>query len=294
MEKKTLGLLGLGLVGTALTKRFIANGFNVCGYDVDADAMDRCVEQGLQSCHSPREVAERAHRIVLSLPNSAIVNNVVEGKNGLLSAAQKGGLIVDTTTADPVACAELAARLRDGNIRFVDATILGSSQQIADGDALVMAGGHTEDFAACDDIFATFARRAFHMGDSSKGAETKLIVNLVLGLHRLVLAEGLVLGERAGVDLGILLEVLKEGAAYSRAMDSKGEKMIQEDFTPQARLAQHLKDVDLILELGERTKAPLPLSDLHAQLLRSGVDLGLGAEDNSAIIKVLRRMAATL
>jgi 3-hydroxyisobutyrate dehydrogenase-like beta-hydroxyacid dehydrogenase len=109
-----------------------------------------------------------------------------------------------------------------------------------------------------------------------------------------VLAEGLVLGRKAGVDLSVLLDVLKEGSAYSRVMDVKGDKMIHGDFTPQARLAQHLKDVDLILDLGARTETPLPLSTLHAQLLRSGVASGFGEEDNSAILKVLQKMADIL
>jgi 3-hydroxyisobutyrate dehydrogenase-like beta-hydroxyacid dehydrogenase len=98
----------------------------------------------------------------------------------------------------------------------------------------------------------------------------------------------LLLGERAGMDGNALLEVLREGAAYSRVMDHKGEKMLRGDFSPQARLAQHLKDVGLILELGERTGAPLPLSTLHAQVLQKGVEEGLGELDNSAVVEVLR------
>ena len=113
----------------------------------------------------------------------------------------------------------------------------------------------------------------------------KLVVNLVLGLNRAVLAEGLALASRAGLDLPTVLDVLRSGAAYSRIMDSKGQKMLQRDFQPQARLVQHLKDVRLILAEGQRVGARLPLSEIHRQLLQQVVDLGGGDEDNSAVLR---------
>jgi 3-hydroxyisobutyrate dehydrogenase-like beta-hydroxyacid dehydrogenase len=291
---KTLGLIGLGLVGSALFERFEAAGFQIYGYDIDTAAMEALRENGLRTCRSPSQVAERARRILLSLPNSDIVNRVVEGSDGILKNAHPKDILIDTTTADPEVSTALASRLHAENIHFLDATILGSSQQVRDGDVLVTAGGDLDILDDCADIFSAFARKTFHLGPNGKGAETKLILNLVLGLNRLVLAEGLVLGQKAGVDLAVLLDVLKEGSTYSRVMDVKGGKMIQGDFTPQARLAQHLKDVELILDLGSRTDTPLPLSTLHAQLLRSGVSSGFGAEDNSAILKVLQQMAGLL
>ena len=124
------------------------------------------------------------------------------------------------------------------------------------------------------------------MGPNGKGAEAKLVVNLILGLNRLVLAEALSLSTRAEIDLEQLLEVLRSSSAYSRVMDIKGDKMITGDFTPEGRLRQHLKDVGLILDMGEQVQARLPLSTLHAELLREAVASGYGDDDNSAIINV--------
>ena len=286
-----MGLIGLGLVGSALAERFAAAGFKVIGYDIDGGKVDALRETGMADAHTPREVAAQCRRVVLSLPNSYIVNEVVEGADGILEAARPGDVVMDTTTADPVMSVALAGRLRRKDIRFLDATILGSSRQVREADVIVMAGGAADVFASCRDIFSTFSRKAFHMGASGKGAEAKLVVNLVLGLNRLALAEGLTLGMKAGVHPERLLDVLREGAAYSRVMDTKGHKMVGGDFTPEARLAQHLKDVGLILDLGMRSGVKLPLSARHAQLLRAGVDAGYGEEDNSAIIKVFRDMA---
>ena len=291
MPTHPIGLIGLGLVGSALLERFIQAGFSVAGCDIDTEKMQSLQRAGFIPCHSPADVAARAQRIVLSLPNSAIVNAIVEGENGILKAAQPETRIIDTTTADPVQTIALSERLKSRAIAFLDATILGSSQQVRDADVVVAVGGEATDIETCRDILNTFATRIFHTGPTGTGAEVKLIVNLVLGLNRLVLAEGLVLGQKAGIDLNLLLDILKSGAAYSRAMDVKGDKMIQSDFEPQGRLAQHLKDIDLILDFGARTGAPLLLSALHAQLMRAGVALGLGDLDNAAIVEVLRRLA---
>ncbi|HDS74611.1 MAG TPA: NAD(P)-dependent oxidoreductase [Firmicutes bacterium] len=154
-----------------------------------------------------------------------------------------------------------------------------------------MVGGTNEHRAACRDILDTFACEIFAMGPNGSGATAKLVVNLVLGLNRLVLAEGLVLGERAGLDTTALLSVLRAGGAYSRVMDTKGEKMLTRDYNAEARLAQHLKDVGLILDLGAQTGTPLVLSAIHEQLLRAAAANGYGDADNAAIIEVLRSMA---
>ncbi len=286
-----LGLIGLGLVGSALVERFRAKGFEIAGYDIDPEKMKTHEGEGFVACKSPAEVADRARRVVLSLPDSHIVNEVVTGPKGTLSTSSPGEIIIDTTTADPQMSVQLAKQLERRSIRFLDATILGSSKQVRESDVIVMAGGTLPVFELCTDIFEAFALQTFHMGPSGKGAETKLIANLILGLNRLVLAEGLVLAQKAGVDFNALLDVLKMGGAYSRVMDTKGEKMVNSDFTTQAHLEQHLKDVELILGLGARTKTPLPISALHAQLLRAGIAFGLAEKDNSAIIEVLRKMA---
>ena len=116
----------------------------------------------------------------------------------------------------------------------------------------------------------------------------KLVSNLVVGLNRLVLAEAVSLAEKAGVSPAHLLEVLRSGPGHSRALELKGRKMVEGDYDPEARLAQHLKDVELILELGRGVDAPLPLSHLHRQLLERGVSEGLGDLDTSSIVDVLR------
>ncbi|MBA4423729.1 MAG: NAD(P)-dependent oxidoreductase, partial [Syntrophus sp. (in: bacteria)] len=152
--------------------------------------------------------------------------------------------------------------------------------------------GNEETFGKCGPIFSALGRRTFHMGKNGAGATAKLIVNLVLGLNRMALAEGLCLAGKVGMDLHRTLEVLKESAAYSSAMDQKGLKMIEKEFLPpEGKLSFHLKDVGLMLDLGHRVNAPLILSSLHAQALRSEVAKGRGEWDNADIISFYEDLA---
>jgi 3-hydroxyisobutyrate dehydrogenase-like beta-hydroxyacid dehydrogenase len=159
--------------------------------------------------------------------------------------------------------------------------ISGSSVQLAAGDVLVMAGGDAAVFERCRELFAKIARDAVHTGPCGSGAKMKLVTNLVLGLNRAALAEGLVFADQLGVEGKQALDVLRRSMAYSRIMDTKGEKMLARDFTPQARLSQHLKDVRLMLAA---SSIPLPLSETHRELLEKAEVLGFGEADNSAVI----------
>jgi 3-hydroxyisobutyrate dehydrogenase-like beta-hydroxyacid dehydrogenase len=150
---------------------------------------------------------------------------------------------------------------------------------------MVMIGGAEDVAARCEELLSTFSRQRFYVGSWLAAARMKLVVNLVLGLNRAVLAEGLSFAKACGIDPRRALEVLQASPAYSHVMETKGEKMISQDFTPQARLAQHAKDVGLILELGKNVQAPLPLSTLHEQLLQTLIEQGYGEHDNSAIIR---------
>lgn len=286
---RPVGLIGLGLVGTSLARRWVDMGAKVFGFDIAQERCQELTERGVDIRTSPKAMADDTDLLVLSLPDSSVVRTVVQGTDGILASGREGRLIVDTTTGDPSVTTEVAETVQHSGNAYVDACIIGSSKQVAEGDTIVVAGGSEPDRARCTWLLESFAKRVFWMGAAGTGCEAKLVVNLVLGLNRLVLGEGLVLADALGLDMERILELLKSGAAYSRAMDIKGEKMLARDFRPQAKLAQHLKDVRLILELGRSVDTQLPVSELHRTVLEAGVAAGLGELDNSAVLEVLRR-----
>jgi len=281
-----IGIIGLGLMGSALAERFRVAGYPLVGFDSRDEA--RAAFPG-EAKDSVRAVFEAARTVVLSLPNSDVVREVIDEVGEVVN----GVAIIDTTTGDPETTPELGAMLRRRSAEYLDATLTGSSREARNGELVVTAGGPRALFAACVPLFRCFAKQWFHVGAWGAGARTKLVVNLVLGLNRAVLAEGLAFARQYGLDPHSMLEVLKSGAAYSRAMDVKGPRMLAGDFAPEARLAQHLKDVRLILAAADTWEASTPFSELHEQLLASLVDRGLGDLDNSAVIRAFETQQNT-
>ena len=283
---ETIGIIGTGLMGTAIGERLRAAGFGVLGFDRDPA---RLAASGVTAVESAAMVADSCRGVVLSLPDSAVVKSVVEEMNGHL---REGSLVLDTSTGEPRDAEGFARRLRSQGVAYLDATVSGSSEQVRRGEALCMVGGEAADFERCAAVLRALGGPAMHVGGSGAGARMKLVTNLVLGLNRAALAEGLALAEAMGLDLRHTLEVLQSSAAYSRIMDSKGEKMITREFSPVARLSQHLKDVRLIQQAGEAGGLRLPMTEAHRQVLEQAEAAGFGAQDNSALIEVIRRKNA--
>lgn len=279
---KTLGLIGLGLLGSALAERFLEAGFVVVGYDTNAERCRTLERLGGRVAASAVAVARECRRIILSLPTSDVASRVVSEIEQVLQA---GAVVVDTTSGEPEQMVTLATQLSARGVHYLDATVGGSSQQARERDVIAIVGGIATTVDACCDLFDAFAREVFHVGPVGSGARMKLVVNLVLGLNRAVLAEGLAFSRACGFDPNDALRILSAGPAYSRAMDMKGRKMLDEEFSPQARLSQHLKDVRLILAAGAHNGARLPLSETHRRLLELAEPAGFGDADNSAVIK---------
>ena len=283
---ENIGLIGIGLVGTAITEHLLARGYGVIGYDLDHARCDALSSLGGTAVSGVAEVAKRTDRIFLSLMTTETVCRVVEG--GLLDVPNPPSYIIDTTTGTPDETIALAERLAGQGVDYLDATISGSSQQILDRDALFMVGGHEQVVQACRDLLDAVSDKVIHVGPPGSGSKAKLASNLILGLNRLVLAEGLVFAEKLGLDLPSFLSLLKQSPAYSVAMDVKGEKMLKGDFTPQARVSQHSKDLRIILDCAEKAAQELPLGQTHQAILEDLIANGDGDLDCSAVIEAIR------
>ncbi|MFH1718101.1 MAG: NAD(P)-dependent oxidoreductase [Planctomycetota bacterium] len=284
-----IGLVGLGLVGTAMAESLLARQFDVIGFDISPERLAHLEKLGGTPAASPAELADRVEHVVLSLPDTNAVEQVVEGDGGLLEASRLPAYIIDTTTGDPERTMELAGRLAQKGICFLDATISGSSEQVRNREAVFMVGGEKVAFERCTSVFDALTEKVFYLGPSGSGSKAKLASNLILGLNRLALAEGLVFAEKLCLDLEAFLELLKATPAYSAIMDAKGEKMLKGDFIAQARVRQHHKDVLLILKYAQKAGQELPLSLAHLDVLEKAVEAGDGDLDNSAVIREIKR-----
>lgn len=283
LRRPVIGLVGLGLMGTALTERLLEHGFRVLVWNRTREKADPLIERGAEWCDNPIAACDR---VILSLYSSDVVWEVVEQMESGLHRQ----ILIDTTTGEPEHSASLAARLAPRGVRYLDAPVSGSSEQTRKGEATVMVGGDRQAFDECDDLWRVMGRNVFYVGGSGSAAKMKLVTNLVLGLNRAVLAEAFAFAEAIGVDRAAALDVLKGSPAYSRAMDVKGRKMLEGDFhRVQARLSQHLKDVRLMIESATAAGLDLPISQAHRRLLEQAEADGLGDLDNSAILRVWKR-----
>jgi 3-hydroxyisobutyrate dehydrogenase-like beta-hydroxyacid dehydrogenase len=288
-SRPTIGLIGLGLLGMALARRLTAASYAVIGYDVDAARSKALSDLGGTPAQDIVAVARAATIIVLAVFDTDQVEQVVDRE--VITAVGEGSqiAILCAATCDPDRVAALAGRVAPRGIRFVETPVVGSSAQVANGDGVALLGGDDALVAEVEPVVAALCPVHFHIGRVGDGGRAKLAVNLILGLNRLALAEGLLFAERIGLDPSRFLAVAKRSAAYSQAMDTKGEKMVRGDFSPEGRAHQHLKDIKLMLEKADALGQPLPTLRVHADILAALVAAGDGDLDNSAVIAELRR-----
>ena len=283
-----IGIVGLGLVGTALAQRLRAAGFQPLGYDLREEARAAFAAQGFQVASTLGEIGAAAACAVLAVFETRDVLGVVEGPGGLLSGGAVRNLI-DCSTGDPDALSTLATRLAASSVNFIEAPLSGSSQQIEAGQATMLLGGETAAIDGCAAVLEALAGHRLHLGGAGMGARAKLATNLVLGLNRAALAEGMVFAETLGIAPAQFLALVLATPATSGAAQAKGAMMVEGRFEPQSRIRQHFKDVRLMIASAAAAGQKLPLSETHAALMRSAIEAGDGELDNAAIVRELRR-----
>lgn len=289
-----VGLVGLGLMGSAMGQRLLRAGHMVHGFDPVASARHAHEARGGTLADSPAEVAARCRVVLLSLPNGQVSRSACLDTDGVRDGARIHTVVVDTSTTLPEEAEGLAAELAGNGIGFFGAALSGSSDMVARGDALGMIGGPVGDaLFTVEHVLDAFCREVMHVGGGhGDGMRAKLVVNEVLTLNRFALAEGLVFAESMGVDPELMLRVLRSSAASSTAMAMWGQRMVDRNYTePVSRIRQHNKDAQLILSTGHRHGAPMFAMSLVNQFVQIGLANGLSDADNSSIVEVLRSLA---
>jgi 3-hydroxyisobutyrate dehydrogenase-like beta-hydroxyacid dehydrogenase len=289
MTASPVAIIGLGLMGEVYAQRLIDARIPVSGFDIDPARRARLKDIGGTPADSIAALAKPARCVLIAVFDTAQVEDVIE--NHLLPALGNGSnkIVLCMSTCDPDQVAALAARVIPRGIRYLDVPVSGTSDQVRRGDGVALIGGDATIADEVADIFdALFARR-FHVGKVGDGGRAKLAVNLILGLNRLALAEGLVFAERLGLDPAAFLDVARGSASYSQVMETKGPKMVRGDFSPEGRARQTLKDCRLMLAQAAAAGQPLKMLELHAEVLEACVKAGEADLDNSVVINEIRR-----
>jgi len=288
-DRIAVGLIGIGLLGQALAARLRGAGFDVVGFDCEPAKNEKLAQMGGQAARSIAELAQRCGPVVLAVFSTDQVEKVVERELLPVLGENAGRVVLCASTCDPDRIAALAARVGGRGLRLLETPISGSSGQVSRGEGVGLIGGDRELAREMAPVLHAVCPTYFHIGKVGDAGRAKLAINLILGLNRLALAEGLMFAERLGLDPGAFLKVARASACYSQVMDVKGAKMVERDFAPEGRITQHLKDVHLMLEQAERVGQRLPLLDVHADVLEACVRHGEGDSDNSIVIEEIRR-----
>lgn len=289
---RTVAVIGLGIMGSRMAGRLLAAGWRVRGCDPDPERAESLRAAGGEIASTPAAAVDGCELALLSLPTSAVSREVCLGAGGLAAAGGGSLLVMDATTGAPEDAVDIAAGLARHGVAYLETTVSGNAPVAEAGRLVVMVGGEAADYRRAIPILEVIGRSHHHVGPHGAGSRLKLVVNHVLAVNRLALAEGLVVAERAGLELGRVLEVLRDSAAFSRAMDMWGERMVAGDHFPaSARVRQSHKDARLILEHARNLDVPVPLMEVAQAAIAEAESTGLADHDNSAVAEVMRRRA---
>lgn len=278
----SIGVFGLGLIGQALTKRLLPNGYHVLGYDPSPAAVAAFEKSGGVG-GTPDDVW-----------GADIVLAAVFDTDQLLSVIEMAPMksyvtLVATSTCDPERMPELERVAAQRGVTLIEAPLSGTSRDLANGNAVFLVGGELATVNMLDWLFALLGRAHYHVGGIGDGNRTKLAINLVLGLNRAALAEGLVFANALGLDPDNFLKLAQNSAAYSAVMETKGPLMTARAFSPLGRIVQSAKDFNIIRKSANKTGQILPFANTYQSMVDDCIAEGEGDMDNSAILLAIER-----
>ncbi len=287
----TIGIVGLGLLGSAVAARLRGGGHDVVGHDVVAEKVRALEALGGRAAPSAEAVARAAEAVCVVLPSLAAVEDVVLGPRGLAAAGRAGQTIIQMSTISPTLTERLAREVGAKGLAFLDCPISGTSGMVARGDGIIFVGGEQRVFDRWRPVLEAVLPRAIYVGRPGQAMTLKLVANLLVALNSAAAAEALLMARRAGLDLELVLDVLTRSAATSRMLEVRGPLMARQEFPPQMKLDLFMKDLHLIQEAARGVGAPLPLTDVAERLYAAALDAGHAGEDLAVVITALARLS---
>ncbi len=285
MEK--VGFVGLGIMGAAMAGNLLEAGHELVVHNRTRTKAEQLARHGARVADSPREVAAASDVVITMLPGPPEVEEVVAGEGGLLEGSTRGSLIVDMSTSSPLLARQLAHAAREGGVGMLDAPVSGGDIGARDGTLSIMVGGEEDDLERAGSLFEVMGETVVHVGGTGAGQVVKACNQIVVALAIEAVAEAMVLGTKAGVAPGRVLEVLSGSLASSKVLEVKGEKFLSREFTPGGKVEYHRKDLRIALAAGREYGVTLPVAALVEQMFGVLVAKGRGGWDHSALLTLI-------
>jgi putative dehydrogenase len=287
----TVGVVGLGLLGGAVASRLLAAGHAVVGFDVARERVAALEARGGKGAESAIAVTRAAGAVFTLLPSLASVEEVVLGPAGLITAARPDQPIVQMSTISPALTERLADALAARGLAFLDCPVSGTSSMVERGDGILFVGGDRALYDRWRPVLEAILPHAVYIGRAGQAMVLKLIANMLVALNSVAAAEVLNMARRAGLDVGLTLDVLTRSAAGSRMLDVRGPMMVRDAFPAQMKLDLFMKDLHLIQDAAGAVCAAVPLTDVAERLYAAALAAGHHHEDLSVVIRALRDLA---
>ena len=287
-----VGMIGLGIMGSAMSANLLKAGFPVIGYDIVPELVETHVDNGGGGAASPREVADNSDVVITSLPSVEALQDVVSGEEGLLKSSKTGLVVIETSTLPLEAKQEAYEALKAGNVDLLDCPLSGTGAQAVKKDLVVYASGNKKACESCIPVFDGFARANYYLGEFGMGTKMKFVANLLVTIHNVSAAEAFVLGMKAGLDPEMILKVISDGAGTSRMFEVRGPQMVAGNYEKATmKVDVFQKDIRIITAFANELQCPTPLLSAAAQIYTTALANGRAKQDTASVCAVLEKMA---
>jgi len=286
-----VGFIGLGIMGMPMARNLLRAGFDVVAYNRTASKAEALAKEGAKKAELPGELAKECPVVITIVSNTPDVEKVILGKNGVIEGIQPDSVVIDMSTIAPQATRDIAVQLKEKGVHMLDAPVSGGEQGAINGTLSIMVGGDAEIFKRCQSVFEAMGKNIVHVGSNGMGQTVKLMNQILVAGNLNAVAEALIFGQKAGVDLDKAISAIKSGAAGSWQLENLGPCIIKRDFNPGFMVDLIQKDLSLIMEAASAMQIPLPATSLIHQLYYSLQLSGEGRNGTQALVKVLESLA---
>jgi 2-hydroxy-3-oxopropionate reductase len=290
-ERKTIGFIGLGVMGAPMARNLLAAGYEVVAWNRSAGPLDELAAAGARAADGPGAVAREADVVISIVKDDAAVREVLGGPGGAIGAVRPGSLVIDMSTVSPALARELAAEAAAREVGFLDAPVSGGDVGARDGTLSIMVGGEAAEVERATPVFEVLGSRVTHVGAAGAGQAVKACNQVLVAVIFGGLAEALVLASKLGVDPAAMLDAVGGGMAANRIMEVRRGNFLEHDFAPGFKVDLHHKDLEIALGASGEVDAPLPLTAEVQQMFRQLRAAGFGEEDDSALLRVAEQRA---
>ncbi len=293
MTDKTVGFVGLGIMGKPMAENLLEAGYPVVGYNRSPEPIDDLVDQGADRAETPAHAGEMADVVVTCLSDSEVVEQLILGDDGIAEGVTAGDTVIDMSTIKPTVTERIASELEGIGVSMLDAPISGGEEGAIDGTLSIMVGGDESTLAEHRDLFEVMGKTITHCGSNGAGQVTKACNQIVVSVTMEAISEALVFAEKAGADLEAVVDAISGGAAGCWALDNRAPRMIRGNFEPGFFASYQYKDLRIATDAGEAYGAPMPATELTHEMYKSMVENDLGRDDNSGVLQIVEQLAGT-